>query len=717
MSVMGSRLCLSIFCVSVLAGGCAPPNAATPYPSVAPVEGAPVEVESAPDAVSFLGREIRLAPFLSGFPYSNIDVDLEHGVMFFLERGDVYTLRAHTLEPVPKAGPRPPFSLEDAAAVSEIDWSKRSLWGVRWHAASNTLWLHADEKNDEQMNLWTLSLEDGALAQVTSSDYVYSFGFSADQRTVAYLPRTGTQAPYRTCLRVMDVATRDDREVICDEDKLRFTWSNIVFSPDNSHVYFNAQVDGDRTRVQLVEVDLRASAPRAVTVTDPRVPRSSPTALRTWRDGRLLFLANDDGYRNLYAYDPKARRRGKITQLTKYSEDIGSAVVVDAGIALVHGSPRQSTFEVVGASDGRVEARRAVEGSVSILDGHGDEIVWRKTAPDVVFAAMSTRVASQTNRAEGGGRALELEDTEVLGLSPSLSSAVVACDARRVEIDTFDTDAATGEARKLHAFVLEPARPVAEEKRLVLVRSFYGGGNVYNVYDNILCAAGITVVSASVRGSSGFGKEFYALNNRDLGGMEIVDLFWVARWAEEKLKVPPSRVGVYGRSHGGYATMRAMTFPERYGEHARYPFGFGLAEAGFSDIVAFHDSTNIPDWVVLEAGDPRDEDDRRRLEDRSPVFGTARLQSPIFLLHGANDWRVPVEGSRKFVEAARANGKDVTYVEFEGQGHRVKGVSRNVDAWQERFDFLSAVLAKLVQADSLAAEGGRDARPSPASQE
>jgi dipeptidyl aminopeptidase/acylaminoacyl peptidase len=87
------------------------------------------------------------------------------------------------------------------------------------------------------------------------------------------------------------------------------------------------------------------------------------------------------------------------------------------------------------------------------------------------------------------------------------------------------------------------------------------------------------------------------------------------------------------------------------------------------------------------------------------------------LLHGANDWRVPVDGSRKFAEAARAQGKDVTYVEFEGQGHRVKGVSRNVEAWQERLDFLSKVLAKLGEADSVAGATGVDAVPSSATQD
>ena len=260
------------------------------------------------DVVTFLGRELRLEPFLAGFPYAGFDVDLERGRIFFMERGDGYTLRSM---PVPRSLGTPEGRLvpSDAPSVSEVDWSARSFWGGTFHGASNALWIHADEANDERMNLWTLDLETQALEQVTEADYVYSYGFSGDQTKVAYLPREGTQAPFRTCLRVMDVETRADREVVCDDPELRFTWSSVVFSPDNRRVYFNAQLDGDRTRVQLVEVDLETDAPKVSLVTDPARSRSSPSALRSWIGDELLFLANDDGYRNLYAYDPSTRRR------------------------------------------------------------------------------------------------------------------------------------------------------------------------------------------------------------------------------------------------------------------------------------------------------------------------------------------------------------------------------------------------------------------------
>ena len=60
-------------------------------------------------------------------------------------------------------------------------------------------------------------------------------------------------------------------------------------------------------------------------------------------------------------------------------------------------------------------------------------------------------------------------------------------------------------------------------------------------------------------------------------------------------------------------------------------------------------------------------------------------------MHGGNDWRVPVEGSRQFAQKAETLGKAVTYVEVEGQGHRVEGLERIVEAWQARLDFLMAL--------------------------
>ena len=253
--------------------GCAPPNKAKPYPPALPADDAarePTDSVEPPAAekkglVSYFERAIDLEPFLVGFPYSRFQPSLKTGKLFYLSIGDAYTLRMLDLKQPGKT-----WDLAGGKAIGNVDWSKRSLWSIHHHVPSDSLWLHADAANDEVMNLWRLELKTGALEQITKHDYVYGYGFSEDEKTVAYLPRHGKAAPFRTCLHVRDVASGEDREVVCDDAKLQFTWSDIRFSADAQTVYFQAQSKGDRNRVQLVRVDLAAKKPRVETLTDAR---------------------------------------------------------------------------------------------------------------------------------------------------------------------------------------------------------------------------------------------------------------------------------------------------------------------------------------------------------------------------------------------------------------------------------------------------------------
>lgn len=664
-------------------GGCAPPVVATPYPRAEPDAGVPVVEASAaptlaPHTARFRERDISLEPFVSGFPYGHFDVDLRRRVMFYLDERSTYTLRRFDLGDLAA----PTIDLTQGTPVIDIDWSKRGLRDVVFEAGRKRTWLMADTGNDERWNLFVLDDGASSLTAVTQTDYIYAFGLSDDESQLAYIGRAGKRAPFVTCVFLRDLATNTERKLVCDEPSLRFTWGTMSFTPDNRELYFVAQRDGDRARGQIVRLNLADDQPRPMVVTDKKTARFAPRVLHGWHDGdELVFLADDDGYRNVYAY---SRKRRKVRQVTAFRDDVAAAALVDGGVFVAHGTPKGTTIELVDLESGKSLTRGAVPGQVSVLDAHGGHVLWTQEAPDLVFEAVLSEVQLTADTAS-------LRNRKVVALDPALEQQIVQCRAEAVEIPTFDTDPATGAKRLLHAFVLHPKVPPKPEDTLVMVRSFYGGDTEYNRDDHVFCAAGITLVSPAVRGSRGFGREFYALNDKDLGGDEIVDLFHVARWAEQRFQVTADRVGVYGRSHGGYATMRAMTFPpETNGRNDSYPFGFGLAEAGFSDIEAFHDASNIPDWVVLEAGDPATPEGKAKLAARSPINYVERLSAPIFLLHGANDWRVPVTGSRAFANKAKAAGKSVTYLEVEGQGHHVEGLDRITAAFQARFDFLAS---------------------------
>ncbi len=686
-STIFSRPCLAapVLCVAVGAVACAPPTEAVAYPEGEPEQGEAREAVDEPETpeapetpkalAKYFDREVDLAPFLAGFPYGSFKPSLKTERLFYYEKGNEYTLRMLDV------GGGQGLDLAAGKAVSDVDWSKRSLWGIHHHAASNTLWLHADASNDEVMNLWTLDLSSGDLKQVTEHDYVYGLGFSEDDTKIAYLPRQGKKAPFKTCLNLRDVASGKDRKILCDTPALTFTWSDIRFSPGGDHVYFNAQVEGDRTRVQLVRVDLKASSPKVEVLTDKKVSRNSPEALEGWVDGStLLYRANDDGFSNLYALNTDT---GKTKQLTRYREDIASAELVGDEVVAVHRTPAGSTLVRLDARTGAEKSAERWPGTADVIAAHGKHAWIRQRAPDIVYEAWQLDLAKPGLGAK----------KEVIGLDPDLERSVVACKATAVKIPTFDVDKATKKKRELHAFVLEPRQPVSDDgQRLAMITAFYGGGNGYRTFDQIMCAAGLTVVSPAVRGSSGFGKAFYSLNDKDLGGDGIVDVFHVAEWIEARNALSSRRIGVYGGSHGGYATMRSLTFPPGTNGHDNvYPLGFGLAHAGFSDIKTFYDATNIPDWVVLESGDPNKPKDLSRMKDRSPLSHVARLRAPLLVTHGSQDWRVPVTESRQFANAAKELGLPVQYIEFEGQGHHIEGLALQVKLYQARFDFLKAV--------------------------
>ena len=698
-----SRFLVFLFPTAVLSAtiGCAPPIQATPYPAREPATGQPVATKKNPGGsaaeedraidtvVRYFERQIDLRPLLTGFPWSDFQANLDSGDLFFLKTGRRYDLQ--WLKVGAESGG---YELPRARRLTDEDWSKRSLWTVYRAPAADRVWLHADDGNDERMNLWTTSLEGGELRRVTDFDYVYAFGFDVSGQRVAYLPRHGNKAPYRTCLHVLDVARGDDQKIVCDDDELQFTWGKMVFSPDGSEVYFSGQRRGSRRAKQLVRVDVTAKSPQPVSLTALDVPRTTLAIIRGWIDGsRLVFRADDDGFDNLHVFH---RDTGKVTQLTSFAEDVGSAEHTGGGIVAIHGTPAGSTMVLVDPRSGSVLDRRPLRGTAQVLDGHGDQALVRHEAPDLVLELLSVHTGGQ-----------KLHPSEVVEVPSEVAQSMVRCRSSAVTIPTFDIDPATGKQRLLHAFLLEPVDPAPPTQRLASIRAFYGGRNAYDVYDHVLCAAGLTVLSPAVRGSDGFGQAFSSLNDRDLGGGEIVDLFYAARWLERKTGLDSRRIGVHGRSHGGYATLRALTFPERATPGgARYPFGFGLAEAAFTSIESFHAATNIPDWVVRESGDPSVTEDLQRMRDRSPLTHVSRLTAPVLLIHGGADWRVPPDESRRFVAAARELDKPVQYVEVEGQGHHVEGLELQVRAYRARLDFLRAV------AEAVPETTRREPRPS-----
>lgn len=175
---------------------------------------------------------------------------------------------------------------------------------------------------------------------------------------------------------------------------------------------------------------------------------------------------------------------------------------------------------------------------------------------------------------------------------------------------------------------------------------------------------GIAVLEPNVRGSRGYGKSFLKLDNGMKREDSVKDIGALLDWVAAEPSLDGERVAVRGGSYGGYMVLASLV---HFGDR----LVAGIDNVGISNFVTFLENTKAyrRDLRRVEYGDERDPEMRAHLQAISPVSRADAIQSRLFVIHGANDPRVPVGEAEQIVAAARANGQDVWYLRAENEGH------------------------------------------------
>ena len=249
-------------------------------------------------------------------------------------------------------------------------------------------------------------------------------------------------------------------------------------------------------------------------------------------------------------------------------------------------------------------------------------------------------------------------------LTRSLNPAINAdhlVEGKVVRFDSFDGTVIPGILYKPHQ-----ANDVAKVPALVWVHGGPGGQSRlgYSALLQYLVNHGYAVYAINNRGSSGYGKTFFHMDDRAHGKGDLDDVVHSKTMLIGTGWVDPNRIGVLGGSYGGYMVLAALTFrPEA--------FDVGVNIFGVSNWVRTLQS--IPPWwesfrAYLEK-EMGDFDDTEYLTSISPLFHAENIVRPLIVLQGANDPRVLKVESDEIVEAVKANGVPVEYVVFDDEGH------------------------------------------------
>jgi dipeptidyl aminopeptidase/acylaminoacyl peptidase len=213
----------------------------------------------------------------------------------------------------------------------------------------------------------------------------------------------------------------------------------------------------------------------------------------------------------------------------------------------------------------------------------------------------------------------------------------------------------------------------------------------YDALTQYLVNHGYVVYDINNRGSSGYGKTFYAMDDRKHGEADLGDVVASKRMLVETGYVDPDRIGIIGGSYGGFMVLAALAF--RPDEFAAGVDLFGVANwlRTLESIPPYWES--LREALYAELGDPAT--DKVRLRRISPLFHAANIRKPLIVLQGANDPRVLQVESDEIVAAVRKNGAPVEYIVFPDEGHGFVKKENERRGYKAILEFLDRHLKQL----------------------
>jgi esterase/lipase len=323
-------------------------------------------------------------------------------------------------------------------------------------------------------------------------------------------------------------------------------------------------------------------------------------------------------------------------------------------------------------------------GQGQLSDGVIQGLEWQvnKGSPTSIEYVLSFTKANMPSQLylyppDGKGSMTRLSDERVLGIPADYLSAGE------------DASYATWDGLRVSARLYLPSSKLGFKGPRPLVEYVHGGPQGQERPDftwfsmpliQYLTLNGFAVFVPNVRGSSGYGMRYMKLVDRDWGGNDVKDHLEGLKHLEKDGRIDSSRRAVVGRSYGGFMTLTlASRFPSMW-KAAVDMFGpYDLPKWA---------SRTPPSWmpyIRLAVGDP--EKDRDMLLERSPKTYLANLTSPLMIIQGKNDPRVPEPESAEIAADLRKRGVQVDYLVFEDEGHDVLRFKNRVTCYSRITEF------------------------------
>lgn len=392
-------------------------------------------------------------------------------------------------------------------------------------------------------------------------------------------------------------------------------------------------------------------------------------------DGKSLYYTTDKGseFSYLVRYDLAT---GKREEVLKTNWDVSNAGFSRGGrwFTIAVNKDARTELRVFTAADMKPVALPAMPGA------------------DITGVSFSPDGKRMSFYAESGGpRDLfvrDLKTGKTVQLTHALNPAIDPRDLVAPEVVRFKSY----DGVEIPGLIYKPlqASPDRKVPALVWVHGGPGGQSRvgYNGFIQFLVNHGYGVYAINNRGSSGYGKTFFAMDDRKHGEADLDDCVASKKLLAATGWVDPGRIGIAGGSYGGYMVLAALAYRPR-------EFAVGVDLFGVANWLRTLQS--IPSWwgpqrdaLYQELGNPNTDADY--LRKISPLFHAEQIERPLIVLQGENDPRVLKAESDEIVEAVRKKGIPVEYHLFPNEGHGFARRDTQEKAYQATLEFLDKYL-------------------------
>ncbi|MBC7930379.1 MAG: S9 family peptidase [Rubrivivax sp.] len=428
-------------------------------------------------------------------------------------------------------------------------------------------------------------------------------------------------------------------------------WGASDWSPDDRHILVGEFLSANESYIWRVDM---ASGVKELVTPKGGAEQVAYGGATFAKDGKGIYVTTDKDseFRRLAYIDLATKQHTYLTDHIKW--DVGSFELTEDGktIAFVTNEDGVGRLHLM---DARTRKERAAPRlPVGVIGG----LEWHKNGRDLGFTISTARAASDVYSLDAQtGKIERWTESETGGLNTAGLP-----DPELVRWQSFDGKTISGFLYMPPAGKFKGARPV--------VISIHGGPegqsrpNFLGRNNYYLNELGVAILLPNVRGSTGYGKTFLALDNGFKREDTYKDIGALLDWIKTRPGLDADRVMVTGGSYGGHMAFAIAT---RYSDRIRA----SLPVVGISNLVSFLERTESyrRDLRRAEYGDERDPKMREFMLQTAPLNNAAKITKPMFVVQGGNDPRVPLNEAEQMVKTVRKNDTPVWYLMAKDEGH------------------------------------------------